>query len=152
MICLLTTREKYGAMKRAPSAPSSSLRTSWLLVLCTESDWLIMSGIFADKSPGSLSPLPLAPLHAPLDAPHHLSHQHKIDGPEEWACQHAEQTWPVVDPRPQYQPRHIGIYYTEDEHPAKLTLNIHLGIVAHKTRHEVAYMRVGIESEHLVLL
>ncbi len=111
-----------------------------LLALGTQSERLILSGIFANKSPDTLSLLPLAPLHASLAAPQHLSRQHEIDRPEAGARQHAKQAWPLVNPRPQDQPRRIGIYFTEDEHPAKLAVNAHLWMVTHKTWDDVAHM------------
>ena len=117
-----------------------AVRTSWLLALDTQSERLILTGIFACESPGTLSQLPLSLLHAPLDSPQRLSRQHEIDRPEERARQPAKQARPIVDPRPQDQPRRVGIHFFEDEHPAKLALNIHLWIVAHKTRDDVAHM------------
>ncbi len=107
---------------------------------------------FASKSPTALSQLPLSLLHTPLDSPQHLSRQHEIDRPEEWTRQHPEQPWPVVDPCPQDQPCRASIHFVEDEHPAKLAVNLHLWVVTHKTWNDVAHMRVGREGKHPVLL
>ena len=110
-------------------------RTYLLLALGTHSERLVLPRIFADKSPGTLGPLPPALLHTPLDSPQHLSRQHEIDQPEAGAHQHAKQAWPIIDARPQDQPRRAGIHFVEDEHPAKLALNFHLRMVAQKIRY-----------------
>src|SRR2546429_6056022 len=113
---------------------------------------LVLPMIFPYNSITALSRLQLSLLHTPLDSPKRLSCQHKVDWPEKWACQYTKHARPVVDPRPQYESRRVGIYLVQDEHPAKLSLNIHVWIVTQNMRNDVTHMRVGIESEYPLLL
>src|SRR5216683_144192 len=123
-----------------------------LLPLDTLNNRLLVPIIFTYNSTATLSLLLLPLFYTPFDSPKHLSRQHEIDRPEKWARKHAKHTRSVIDSRPQDQPRRVGIHLVQDEHPAKLSLNIHTRIVTQSIRNYVTHMRVGIESEYPVLL
>src|SRR5207248_2566888 len=113
---------------------------------------LVLPNIFVNNSTTTFTQILPSLLHTPLDSPKRLPCQYKVDWPEKWACQHAKHARPVVDPRPQDESRRASIYLVQDEHPAKLSLNIHVWIITQSVRNDVPYMRVGVECEYPILL